>query len=123
RRGSARIRLTRRRPSAFSFWHRLARSIMRRPLLFLAGGSAVLLLAAAPAFALRLTPGSADGVPRSLPSVQGFDLLRGALGAGALSPTQIVIDSGRRGGVATPAVRGAIGRLAGRLRGDREVEA
>src|SRR4029077_15752583 len=58
--------------------------------------------AAAPAFALHLTPGSADGVPRTLPSVQGFDLLRGALGAGALSPTQIVIDSGRRGAVATP---------------------
>jgi uncharacterized membrane protein YdfJ with MMPL/SSD domain len=73
RRGSARIQLLgRRRESAEAgargFWHRLARSIMRRPLLFLAGGSALLLAAAAPAFALRLTPGSADGVPRTLPS-------------------------------------------------------
>ena len=96
---------------------------MRRPLLFLAGGSALLLLAAAPAFALRLTPGSADGVPRALPSVYGFDLLRGALGAGALSPTQLVIDSGRRRGAATPVVREAIARLTTRLQADPEVAA
>src|SRR5437773_6898312 len=96
---------------------------MRRPLLFLAGGSAVLLLAAAPVFALRLTPGSADGVPRALPSVYGFHLLRGALGAGALSPTQLVIDSGRRGGAATPLERAAIARLTTRLRMDPEVAA
>jgi RND superfamily putative drug exporter len=123
RRGSRRIRLTRCGRSRSGFWHRLARSIMRRPLLFLAGGSAVLLLAAAPAFALRLTPGSADGVPRALPSVYGFDLLRGALGAGALSPTQLVIDSGRRGGSATPLVRAAITRLTTQLRADPEVAA
>src|SRR5207247_9320518 len=45
RHGSSRIRLTRRRRSASGFWHRLPGAIMRRPLLFLAGGSAVLLLA------------------------------------------------------------------------------
>jgi RND superfamily putative drug exporter len=123
RRGSARIRVTPWRRRAPRFWHWLARSIMRRPLLFLAGGSAVLLLAASPAFALHLTPGSADGVPRTLPSVYGFDLLRGALGAGALSPTQIVIDSGRRGGVVTPGVREAIAGLTTRLRADQEVAA
>jgi RND superfamily putative drug exporter len=123
RRGSARLRILRPRRDVSGFWHRLARSIMRRPLLFLVGGSTVLLLAAAPALALRLTPGSADGVPRTLPSVQGFDLLRHALGAGALSPTQIVIDSGRRGAAGTPAVREAIGRLATRLRADPEVAA
>jgi uncharacterized membrane protein YdfJ with MMPL/SSD domain len=123
RRGSTRIRVARRRRGASGFWHRLARSIMRRPLLFLAGGSALLLLAAAPALALCLTPGSADGVPRALPSVYGFDLLRGALGAGALSPTQLVIDSGKRGGAAAPLVREATGRLAARLRADPEVAA
>src|SRR4029077_2816579 len=125
---SSRIRVIRRRRRGVEvggsgFWHRLARSIMRRPRRLLAGGSAFLLLVAAPAFALRLTPGSADGVPRTLSSVHGFDVLRGALGAGALSPTQIVIDSGRRGAVATPVVREAIGRLATRLRADPEVAA
>ena len=88
-----------------------------------ASGGLVLLLAAVPALALRLTPGSADGVPRTLPSVYAFHLLSGALGAGALSPTQIVIDSGRRGGVVTPGVREAIAGLTTRLRADHEVAA
>jgi RND superfamily putative drug exporter len=122
RRGSTRVRVTPRRLSGTpGFWHRLAHAIMQRPLLFLAGGSALLLLAAAPVFALQLTPGSADGVPRALPSVQGFDVLRNALGAGALSPTQIVIDTGRRGGAATSSERAATTRLATRLRLDPEV--
>jgi len=67
RRGSARIHVFGRRGGTVKtagLWHWLAHAIMRRPLLFLAGGSVLLLLAAAPAFALRLTPGSADGVPR-----------------------------------------------------------
>jgi RND superfamily putative drug exporter len=123
RRGSSRIRLTRHKRRSFGFWHLLAGAIMRRPLRFLAGGSAVLLLAAAPALALRLTPGSADGVPRTLPSVHGFELLRGALGAGGLSPNQLVIDSGRPGGVATPSVQAAVVRLTTRLRADSEVSA
>jgi RND superfamily putative drug exporter len=126
RRGSARVRVIGRRHGSIKsggpgFWHWLARAIMRRPVVFLASGAALLLLAAAPAFALRLTPGSADGVPQTLPSVHGFDVLRGALGAGALSPTQIVIDSGRRGGATTPVAREAVVRLTSRLRADPEV--
>jgi uncharacterized membrane protein YdfJ with MMPL/SSD domain len=74
------------------FWSRLARSIMRRPVGYLAGGVTVLVLLALPALALALTPGSAEGIPRTPQSVQGFDLLKQAVGAGALSPTQIVID-------------------------------
>ena len=128
RRGSARVAVVARRQEVADgyqrgFWHRLARAIMRRPLLFLGAGSVVLLLAATPALALRLTPGSPDGVPQTLPSVHGFDLLRSALGPGALSPTQVVIDSGREGGVTEPRVRAATIRLAARLREDPEVAA
>ncbi|MDX6570283.1 MAG: putative drug exporter of the superfamily, partial [Gaiellales bacterium] len=106
-----------------NFWERLAHSIMRRPLAYLVGGTAALLLAAAPTLALRLTPGSADGVPRSVQSVQGFDVLRNAVGAGALSPTQLVIDSGSRGGDAAGAERAAVARLTARLEADPEVAA
>jgi len=123
RRGSAEIGLLRRRRRVNRFWRRLANAIMRRPLLFLAGGAAFLLLAAAPALALSLTPGSADGIPQTLPSVRGFDVLRRAVGPGALSPTQIVIDSGRRRGADAPTERAAIARLASRLRADPEVAA
>jgi RND superfamily putative drug exporter len=105
------------------FWARLARSIMRRPLAYLVGGGAALVLAGTPTFALRLTPGSADGIPRSPPSVQGFDLLRRAVGPGALSPTQIVVDAGQGGDIVTRANRAAIRRLTLRLAADREVAA
>jgi RND superfamily putative drug exporter len=121
RRGTARLRAGRRRRSRF--WPSLVHAIMRRPVVFLAAGFAFLLLAAAPALALRLTPGSADGVPQTLPAVHGFDLLRRALGAGALSPTQIVIDTGRPHGAATLGERAAARRLVAGLRADTEVVA
>jgi putative drug exporter of the RND superfamily len=121
RRGSTRLSVGRRRSPGNHFWPRLARTIMRRPLLFLAGGAALLLLAASPALALRLTPGSADGVPQTLPSVRGFDVLRDAVGAGALSPTQILVDGGRRGGATTTPERAAIARLTRLLRANPEV--
>jgi putative drug exporter of the RND superfamily len=121
RRGTARLRAGRRRRSRF--WRSLVHAIMRRPVVFLAAGFAFLLLAAAPALALRLTPGSADGVPQTLPAVHGFDLLRRALGAGTLSPTQIVIDTGRPHGAATLGEQAAARRLVADLRADTEVVA
>jgi uncharacterized membrane protein YdfJ with MMPL/SSD domain len=124
RRGTARLRVARRsRAGERRFWPRLARAIMRRPLVFLAAGSVFLLVAAAPALALRLTPGSADGVPQTLPAVHGFDLLRHSLGAGALSPTQIVIDAGRANGAGRLRETAATRRLISSLRADPEVVA
>jgi RND superfamily putative drug exporter len=102
-------------------WARHARSIMRRPLVYVAAGTLVLAFAAVPAFGLRLTPGSADGIPRFPQSVQGFDLLRRVAGPGALSPTQLVVDAVRSGGVFRRDVQAAISRLEVRLGADREV--
>ena len=103
------------------FWHRLAGAIMRRPFAFLALGGAILVAAAVPAYALELTPGSARGIPRFPQSVHGFDLLTAAVGPGALSPSQIVIDTGQGAGARTPQLRAAVARLAGELRRDPEV--
>jgi uncharacterized membrane protein YdfJ with MMPL/SSD domain len=66
---------------------------------------------------LRLTPGSAEGVPRSPQAIRGFDLLSGSLGPGALWPTQIVIESRD-----SAPVRAATTRLVARLHADPEVE-
>jgi RND superfamily putative drug exporter len=90
-------------------------------LVYVTVGSSVLAFAALPALGLRLTPGSVDGIPRFPQSVQGFDLLRRAAGPGALSPTQLVVDAGRRGAVFGRGVQAAIARLETRLRADREV--
>jgi RND superfamily putative drug exporter len=102
-------------------WERLASSIMRRPVLYLAAGTALLAATAVPVFALQLTPGSAEGIPKHPQAVRGFDILKSAVGAGALSPTQIVVDSGRPGGAIAEPVQRSIHRLIVGVSRDREV--
>ena len=119
RRGAARHRLPlprMRRP-------RLARLVLARPLLTLGLASAFLLAAAAPVFWLRLTPGSLASIPRFPESVRGFRVLAEQGGAGALYPTQLLVDAGRAGGVSSPAVLAATERLVTELRVDSEVAA
>ena len=92
-------------------WARLARTIMRRPVVFLIVGTAVLLAAAAPALALELTPGSISTIPGSPESVRAYELLRRSIGAGAITPVHIVVDAGGAREARTPAVQGAVDRL------------
>src|SRR6266511_2856930 len=103
------------------FWARLARAIMRRPLVFFAAGAGLLIAAAIPVYALQLTPGSAQGIPQTPQSVQGLNVLRDAVGPGALSPTQIVLDAGEGRTVRTAAIHSALRRLRTALEADREV--
>ncbi len=97
------------------FWARLARAIMRRPLVFLAAGSAVLAAAAVPALSLELSPGSFASISGDRPSLVGLRLLRDGIGAGAIAPTHVVVDTGAPGGAATVATRAAVDRLGDRL--------
>ncbi|MGB2874546.1 MAG: MMPL family transporter [Gaiellaceae bacterium] len=123
RRGVRRVRVFRlsRESPRRGFWERLAGAIMRRPTAFLAGGAALLIAAAIPVFALKLTPGSAQGIPQSPQAVRGFDILKHAVGAGALSPTQIVVDSGKPGGATAPPVQRSVRTLIANLHHDPEV--
>ena len=98
------------------FWARLAGSIMRRPVAFFAIGAGVLVAAALPVIGLQLTPGSAQGIPQAPQSVRGLNVLRHAVGPGALSPTQIVIDGADR-----PGVDAAVQRLRAKVHDDPEV--
>jgi uncharacterized membrane protein YdfJ with MMPL/SSD domain len=102
------------------FWARLARAIMTRPSAFLAAGVALLVAAAIPVLALQLTPGSAQGIPQTPSAVRGLNVLRAAVGPGALSPTQVLVDAGA-GSVRSPSVQAAIGRMIARLRADPEI--
>jgi RND superfamily putative drug exporter len=104
-------------------WARLARAIMHRPGAFLAAGAALLIAVAIPVFALKLTPGSAFGIPQHPQAVRGFTILRHAVGPGALSPTQLVVDTGAPGGARAPAVQQSIEALTAKLRHDPEVVA
>lgn len=103
------------------FWPRLAGSIMRRPLPYLALGAAVLVAAAAPASFMQLTPASIAGLPRSLESIRAYELLRDRVGSGVITPIQIVADAGRPGGARAAQARSAVDRLADLLFHDREV--
>jgi RND superfamily putative drug exporter len=102
------------------FWSYLARTIMAKPVAFLVGGTALLVLMAVPALGLQLTPGSTFGIPRSSQSVVGFDVLRQAVGSGAVAPSQILVES-RAGAVNAPATRAAVKRLVAALSRDPEV--
>ena len=112
RRGMRRIELL---PAARDldqgFWSRLARAIMRRPVLFLFVGASILVAAAIPAAYLQVTPGSISALPSGNDSVRGIRILRDRVGAGALTPTEIVVDTGRRGGIRTPELKRAFRRL------------
>jgi uncharacterized membrane protein YdfJ with MMPL/SSD domain len=122
RRGAARRRL--RSPlgsGTRARWPGLARLVLARPLLTLVLASTLLVAAATPVFWLRLTPGSVAGIPRFPESVQGFHLLADRNGAGALYPTQILVDGGVAGGASRPAVLAATARLAAELGRDPEV--
>ena len=103
------------------FWPRLAGAIMRRPKVFAASTAAGLLLVAWPVTQLSLTPGSNTGVPQSLEAVQGLNVLEDAVGAGALAPSDIVINTGRPGGTEDESVQAAVSRLQVALSIDPEV--
>ena len=113
--------LDRRDDDERGFWPTLARAIMRRPALFAVGTATFLVLLALPLLALQLGPGSNRGIPRHLESIRGYDALADAVGAGAVSPTNVVIDTGREQGVRQPAVRTAVADLTRRLLADPQV--
>lgn len=103
------------------FWASLSRTIMRRPWPFLLAGSALLIALALPATQISLTPGSNSGLPTGVESVDGLVLLEEEVGAGTLSPSQILVQTDRPGGVWEPETSAAIARLASLLREDPAV--
>ncbi len=120
RRGTARRRILPGEPvdPERGYWARLARSIMRRPLVYLGCGVAVLAAAAVPTLSLNLTPGSTYGIPRTPQSIRGFDLLQRTVGPGAVAPAQVLVEAHD---VLKPGVQQAIARLAAAARRDPEV--
>ena len=102
-------------------WHRLATSIMRRPVLWLVAAGGIMLALAAPAFGLQLTGGDNRGVPLTVESTKGLHVLQETLGPGALAPHQIVVDTHRRGGANDPGVVAAQRRLVAELARDPEI--
>jgi uncharacterized membrane protein YdfJ with MMPL/SSD domain len=103
-------------------WGRLAHSIMRRPVPYLVCGVILMLALAYPATDLQLTSGDNRGVPKTTEATRGLALLEDTLGAGSLSPNQVVVDTGRRDGAWSANAVAAQRALAASLRSDQEID-
>jgi uncharacterized membrane protein YdfJ with MMPL/SSD domain len=115
--------LERRASGAPGMWSRLARAIMRRPVVFLLATFAVLLALATPALGLHLTGGDNRSTPRGTEAATGLYLLQSSIGAGSLAPHQIVVDTHRPGGALAAETVAAETRLVGALRADPRIRA
>jgi RND superfamily putative drug exporter len=73
------------------FWHTLAGWVMRRPIPVASAVLAVLLLLGWPLRNIDLSSPDASILPTSVPSRQGFDILKNAFGPGALDPVVVVV--------------------------------
>ena len=87
-----RRRERRQRPERPGFWVRWIGMIQRRPLAAALGATALMLLLAAPALALRLGSSDAGNNPKSFTSRQAYDLLAKGFGAGFNGPLTVVAD-------------------------------
>ena len=103
------------------FWSRIAHNVTRRPVAVLGGSTAVLLAAVIPIAWLQLTPGSISEVPQDSGSARGLALLSDRAGAGAITPIEVVFDTGASGRARTTAESAATLRLARELVKDPEV--
>jgi RND superfamily putative drug exporter len=103
-------------------WARLARSIMRRPVLYLVATASVLLVLAYPITQLELTGGDNRSLPAGTEAVDGLHLLERTLGPGSLAPNVIVVDTHRPGGVWSASSLAAQRRVIAEVRRDPEVQ-
>ena len=114
--------LERRAASDSGWWIRLARFIMRRPVVVIVAVGVVLLAIAFPALQLKLTGGDNRGTPGGTNATEGLFVLERTLGPGSLAPQQVVIDTGQPNGALSSAVQAAELRLAAELRADPAID-
>src|SRR5262245_47582081 len=106
-----------------NMWARLARTIMRRPGLVALASAGLLVVLTLPVLTLQLGPGSNQGIPQDLEAVEGNNVLTEAVGAGAVAPTDVIVDSGGDGHASDADTQAAKRRLITALKADPEVGA
>ncbi|MGH3110132.1 MAG: MMPL family transporter [Gaiellaceae bacterium] len=92
-------------------WSRIARAVMRRPVLSLVAAVALLLTAAAPVLDLRLSAPGIRSFPEDAPSREGFAALEQEFGVGTVDTVLVVVE----GDVVEPPLRDAVQAMAERL--------
>ena len=92
-------------------WSAIARTVTRRPLIWLLASSAVLLLLALPALDLKIGTSGIRSLPDDAPSKQGFLALERSFGVGTADSVLVVVD----GDASEDQVQAGIQRLRARL--------
>jgi RND superfamily putative drug exporter len=97
-------------------WHRFIRTVVRRPAVFLALTTAVLVACALPVLELRTSSAGASALPPEVVSAKGLAMLDASFPrSGLTDPAKVVVDADPD----DPAARTAVGRLQERLAGDQ----
>ena len=92
------------------FWQRWTDGVMRRPVLAVAGTTAVLLALAAPVLGMTTGTGALDQFPRDHETRQGFEAAAARTGPGASAPIQVVVRGDDAGGPRRPPPAGSARR-------------
>jgi uncharacterized membrane protein YdfJ with MMPL/SSD domain len=106
-----------RRRSEGGLWARIARAVMRRPVVSLVASVAILIAASIPFFGINTGFAGVSTLPDSFESKRGYLLLDEEFGYGT-APAEIVID----GDVASPSVQSGIKRLEALIAADDAFE-
>ncbi len=96
------------------FWDRVARTVMRHPVVSFAAAAGLLMVAAIPYFNINTGFSGVSTLPDSIPAKQAFDVLDREFSGGLISPAQVVID----GPVNSPEVQQGVDRLEAMLAAD-----
>ncbi len=81
-------------PEPGTFWARWTGAVMRRPVIAAVGSAAVLLALAIPALQLEMRNGALQQFPKDHETRVGFDAAAKVVGAGAMSPVNVVAPRG-----------------------------
>jgi uncharacterized membrane protein YdfJ with MMPL/SSD domain len=92
-------------------WSRIARAVMRRPVVSLVACTALLLAAAAPILDLRLSEPGIRSFPEGAPSRQGFAALEEEFGIGTVDDVIVVVEGEVEESPLSEAVAGFVERL------------
>jgi putative drug exporter of the RND superfamily len=103
-------------------WHRLAVTVMARPWRFFVLALAFVLLLGSPFLHVQLSSPDATILPKSVPSRQGFELLKAKFGAGELDPVVLAVQTRDGSSVFAPDNIAALYQLTHTLAADPRVE-
>jgi RND superfamily putative drug exporter len=98
-----------------AFWARVARGVMRRPVISVVTVTTALVLLAVPYFTIDMGLAGIGILPDDTTPSRAFTVLDREFSAGLIEPTEIVVDAPN---VDAPAVRGGIDRLVATLSAD-----